>query len=200
MKTYTSNFLRTAALGTLLIISSPSKSSLIDNGSYTTDTVSGLDWLDLGQTAGTSYNAIISRVSSTGDLSGWAIATSQQVYGLFDAAGGDGVYPGIDTNGSMIYTTLDSIWANNIHYSGDDIWLHVLDNTPGGITTGVRLTSSGFTNIWNDGFSYPYVTYGNIGTALIRDTTQASIPEPSVIALMGLGIFGLGLARRKMKK
>lgn len=34
----------------------------------------------------------------------------------------------------------------------------------------------------------------------INDLFTSTVPEPSILALMGLGIFGLGLSRRKMKK
>jgi len=77
----------------------------------------------------------------------------------------------------------------------------------------------GYTNNWyGDGYSYtggqlllgPLTASpgGHQGSAyfivngLESYTFQAAsaVPEPSILALMGLGIFGLGLSRRKMKK
>jgi hypothetical protein len=47
------------------------------------------------------------------------------------------------------------------------------------------------------------INNGPYGAALAIAGLQienVSIPEPSILALMGLGIFGLGLSRRRMKK
>lgn len=58
------------------------RASLIDNGHYSTDQVSGLDWLDTTQTAGFSYYQI-----STGAggwlTSGWRYARTNELSDLF---------------------------------------------------------------------------------------------------------------------
>jgi hypothetical protein len=45
--------------------------------SITQDTASGLEWLDLTQTVGYSYNQVTSRLTTTA-FAGWQIATRQQ--------------------------------------------------------------------------------------------------------------------------
>ena len=61
-------------------IATASQASLVDRQSFTTDSVSGLDWLDLTITQGQSINQVAS-----GDLvsAGWAIATYLQVTDLY---------------------------------------------------------------------------------------------------------------------
>src|SRR5215470_2641662 len=51
--------------------------TLIDQGTFTTDTATGLDWLDVTQTQGLSYNAVTSLLGSS--LAGWQYATLAQV-------------------------------------------------------------------------------------------------------------------------
>ena len=50
-------------------------------------------------------------------------------------------------------------------------------------------------NIRGGGVGRDRVEYSFTGMS-----TPTAVPEPSIIALMGLGFFGLGLSRRKMKR
>src|SRR5215470_4861134 len=75
-----------AALAIFWAATDAAAATLVDNGTFTTDTATGLDWLDVTQTQGLSYNAVTSLFGST--LAGWQFATLAQVSKLYDDAGG----------------------------------------------------------------------------------------------------------------
>ena len=58
-----------------------------DNGDYTTDETTGLDWLDLTETSGRSYNDISAKLGSGGEFEGWSYASAAQVAGFFQGFG-----------------------------------------------------------------------------------------------------------------
>ena len=66
-----------SSLLALVLMLSPAfaKAGLIDNDDFTTDDISGLDWLDLSFTKRLSYNDVEASLSN-GSLTGWRFATS----------------------------------------------------------------------------------------------------------------------------
>jgi hypothetical protein len=70
----------------IVFMASPGHAALIDNGAYTTDSQSGLDWLDENFTAGLTYT------EATTLYSGWRPATNAEVEDLFWKAF-DGFFP-----------------------------------------------------------------------------------------------------------
>ena len=57
-----------------MVVSFNAGAALIDNGTYTTDTASGLDWLDLTETTGLSFNYVSSQPGANGQFEGWSYA------------------------------------------------------------------------------------------------------------------------------
>jgi hypothetical protein len=66
----------------ILLTSSCVSASIIDNDTYLTDSISGLDWLDLSATSNQARRTVGTRLRSTGDLNGWRYAKRSEMYGL----------------------------------------------------------------------------------------------------------------------
>jgi len=56
----------------------PVSAEIIDNGTYTTDTVGGLDWLDLTESTGRSFDYVSTQFGVGGEFEGWRYATGEE--------------------------------------------------------------------------------------------------------------------------
>ncbi len=54
---------------------SATHAAIVDLGNITRDTASGLDWLDVTQTQGLSYNQVLAQMGAGGAFAGWRYAT-----------------------------------------------------------------------------------------------------------------------------
>jgi hypothetical protein len=62
--------------------------SIIDNGPYTTDTESGLDWLDVTLSIDRSYDDVSTQFGSAGDFEGWRYASGLEFEQLWNNISG----------------------------------------------------------------------------------------------------------------
>jgi len=65
---------------TLLLVSSlAANASIVDLGTITRDTDTGLEWLDVTETQGLSYNQVIAEMGDGGTYEGWRYAISSEL-------------------------------------------------------------------------------------------------------------------------
>ncbi len=74
----TFKFLKIIGIGFILSVSTLANATLIDNGDYTTDTESGLDWLDWTETMNDTQAEVLLEFS--GDV--WRIASASEAQDL----------------------------------------------------------------------------------------------------------------------
>ena len=170
-----------------------------------TDTVTGLQWLNLTQTAGMSYNNVTSDLSTT--FSGFTLASADQVATFFADAGitidtsFPGDYPPIVN--LLTQWGITGVGAGPGYFS----WFMTTDFAPnycrGVIWFSPNPGYSSYASPWYSAAFLidPAVGHSIIAFALYRPEPTGVVPEPaSLIVWSGLGAVGLVVAWRKRKR
>lgn len=105
--------IKLVSVAAALIMSTSMNAAIIDNDTYTTDTDTGLHWLDLTKTAHMSVNQILSSFYPGGQFEGWRYATELEIVGLFDAFGGNSdYYQGWSTQNNGLFDRIAPLWGD----------------------------------------------------------------------------------------
>jgi len=205
-------FLKTAIVTTALVLSTGSNAEIISvdwnnagDNLITRDLSTGLEWLDLTETAGLTYDFVSSNLGDSGFFDGWAYASTSEVEAFFNSAGGIGPYdynapsPFNDLVVQDLLESWGTLHSHNTQRFSNFVTSHIpqIDwhgtgiiyystNTPAVGYMDADFTSGGLFN--SEGVP-------NVGHALVR---VSAVPIPAAVWLFGSGLIGLiGLARRK---
>ena len=198
----------------LLGFASSANAAIIDNGSYTTDTVSGLDWLDLTESTGRNYNYVSSQFGVGGLYEGYRYASFIEFNNFVTNYTGTAITctscDTFFTEGSDSIDGLVSLLGNTLRYT---------DAIPDAFSYGFigDVQSNGNASIaviydFNEildnkqdfaraywGYTSPDIGSREIGSYLVRESSIASVPESASLYLLAFGLLGLfGAARCKV--
>ncbi len=183
----------------VFVLGSMMHATTIDNGSFTTDTKLGLDYLDVGLVHG-NYLTFSSGIVYDGRT--WVLATADQIASTWSDA------TGLNLTAANILSS-----DNDMGAAATNILISLFDGVTTDLGSGGERVVGDFSvdnyfnfiaggklavhDVFND--SHYSSIDGAVASAwLVSSSTPSSVPEPGTIVLMSLGLLGLG-AVRKMK-
>lgn len=206
------DFLKFVGIGLLafqLVSHQTASAAIVDNGTYTTDTTSGLDWLDLTPTLGKSYFQVEALLGSGQLYAGWSFATHDQLDMLaFN-------YTGLSTasaiNSSLNPNLFDGlIGMLGQTFTGNSSTVY----GSMGLLSDIAFSSThevgsferfNLSPIYGTSLQVANTGKSTIGSFLVRATTFSlptevtAVPEPQTYAmfLAGVMLLGFSVSRKK---
>jgi hypothetical protein len=185
---------------------SMASSVLIDDGSYTHDSATGLDWLDVTATTGFSYDDVINNNGVSYVADGWHYATKADFLTLAADAGvpvfvgpNDPAYSIAASNALALInlfgpTSILGAYTESLGMLGDQLSNETVATADLFVSpfVGVQIDLSNITSDTTQGLP-------DKGSFLIRDTEVAATPLPgaSILFMSGLGLIGFVAWRNK---
>lgn len=111
----------------LALVSANASATIVDHGTYFTDTNTGLDWLNNQPLAGQSYNSVLSGYGGY-TTSGWHFATGDQLLALVGAYVGP--VPTLDSSNSWTAYNFDAQAFANAYSLIEDLGINVSFGAP----------------------------------------------------------------------
>lgn len=194
----------------LLALSVNAQAALVDSadGSYFTDTSTGLQWLDLTATNSLTYNQVAAELGTGGLFDGYRFATALEVLLMFNEAGGPGVYAGWSTLHNLWAPPLMSMWGITGFDPGPPptafTFYFLEDDVNGFPLSGAMILSP---ELFDNPLFGTYVNLieaiqdpnaqNQIGSALVSSSV---VPVPAAVWLFGTALLGLvGFTRRRTR-
>jgi hypothetical protein len=190
---------RALVLGFATLCAMPAaQAGFIDHGNYTEDTTTNLDWLDVGETLNMSRADVAIATGTGGILVGWQYATLGDFTVLAREILGNPNYQGDSNSNATLPQATQFIDILGGPTQGNDQIYFMLAGT---LIGGASMNSN---NYWINGqlggSSAASSWYGSllIRTHVASQPTQ-NVPEPGMLAMLGLGIAGL-IGTRRLRK